>query len=129
MPKDKLSPESARILKFGYLCLGIVVASVGLFFLSSSWELPMPARVAFVIMLIAAGLWVSEAVPLFVTSFVVLILSLTWLSNAIEESGGQVSSVVFPNLSLFVRSIEDSLSYISVSPSRSKVCPYPCDVL
>ena len=55
----------------------------------------MPARVAFVIMLIAASLWVSEAVPLFVTSFVVLILSLTWLSNAIEESGGQVSSVVF----------------------------------
>ncbi|MHC5005360.1 MAG: hypothetical protein ACYTJ0_19840, partial [Planctomycetota bacterium] len=41
--------------------------------------IPAPAGVALSILLVAATLWISELVPLFVTSFLILALSETWL--------------------------------------------------
>ena len=44
---------------------------------------------------IAAMLWVSEAVPLFVTSFVILALSVTWLRGAMVAHGMEADAGEF----------------------------------
>ncbi len=54
-----------------------------------------PIRVAFVTLLVAACLWVTEAVPLFVTSFVILILNLTWLLPALKAAGSDATPTLF----------------------------------
>ncbi|MDA7933781.1 DASS family sodium-coupled anion symporter [Akkermansiaceae bacterium] len=62
------------------LVLGIAILS--LFVISGasdSWGIPKTAAITLVILCIAAALWITEAVPLFVTSFVILFLSLIWL--------------------------------------------------
>jgi len=51
---------------------------------SDSWGMPRSAAITLVILTIAAGLWVTEAIPLFVTSFIILFLSLTWLLPHME---------------------------------------------
>lgn len=63
----------------------------GAFEVFTRWDLPGPAQVALVILLIAATLWVSEAVPLFVTSFVVLALGLVWLVPRMRRDGMAIS--------------------------------------
>ncbi len=75
------------------LVAGLIVAFVlsGVFEVYSRWELSGPAQVAFVILLIAATLWISEAVPLFVTSFVVLGLGLVWLVPRMRRDGMAIS--------------------------------------
>jgi sodium-dependent dicarboxylate transporter 2/3/5 len=75
---------------------------LGLF---TSWGMSPPAAVALVILLIAATLWISEAVPLFVTSFVVLAFCLIWLvdvlnANGIEASATQFTAPFFSNIIL-----------------------------
>ncbi|MHC4220547.1 MAG: SLC13 family permease [Planctomycetota bacterium] len=51
------------------------------------WGIPGPSQVSLTILLIAAVLWVSEVIPLFVTSFVILALSVTWLRGAMAADG------------------------------------------
>ena len=55
----------------------------------SSWQLSRPGFVALGILLAAATLWITEAVPLFVTSLLVLFLSIIWLapSDACQPDG------------------------------------------
>ncbi|MEM6469203.1 MAG: SLC13 family permease [Planctomycetota bacterium] len=53
--------------------------------------LPRPGYNALAILLIAATLWVTEAVPLFVTSLAVLFLSIVWLMPSMEAEGMKVS--------------------------------------
>ncbi len=76
------------ILIAGYMLCGIT----GVF---SSFEMEKPSQVAFVILLVSATLWVSEAVPLFVTSLIILFLSKVWLVDVIRESGMEISESVF----------------------------------
>ncbi len=52
-----------------------------------SWGMPENGQVAFVILALAGGLWVTEAVPLFVTSVVILFLSLVWAGPVLQEGG------------------------------------------
>lgn len=52
-------------------------------------------QVAASILLIAATLWVTEAVPLFVTSLLVLLLSLVWLQPVLESEGTPAAAVEF----------------------------------
>jgi sodium-dependent dicarboxylate transporter 2/3/5 len=51
--------------------------------------------VALLLVLIAAVLWVTEAVQLFVTSFILLLLELTWLLPSLEEEGEKVDGAIF----------------------------------
>ena len=57
--------------------------------------LSAPASAALIVMLAAAVLWITEAVPLFVTSFVILLLNITWLSSTLEGSGTAVDRNAF----------------------------------
>ncbi len=70
-----------------------------------AWGMPGPAQVALAILLIAALLWVSEVIPLFVTSFVILALSVTWLrgtitANGIEADAGEFMAPFFSDIIL-----------------------------
>jgi sodium-dependent dicarboxylate transporter 2/3/5 len=85
----------------------LVLASylAGRFGLFTSWGMSPPAAVALVILLIAATLWISEAVPLFVTSFVVLAFCLIWLvkvlqAHGIDATAAQFTSPFFSNIIL-----------------------------
>ncbi len=73
--------------------VGLIVAFIlsGVFGVFARWDLSAPAQVALVILLIAATLWISEAVPLFVTSFVVLGLGLVWLVPRMRRDGMAIS--------------------------------------
>ncbi len=63
------------------LSIILVVAVLGLSgFYSGFLGMPKTAEVSFIILVIAAVLWISESVPLFVTSFIILILLMVWLS-------------------------------------------------
>ena len=46
----------------------------------SALGMTRPGYVALVLLLTAATLWITEAIPLFVTSLVVLFLSIVWLA-------------------------------------------------
>ena len=79
----------------------VVVAVVALLVLCyaldvfGGWGMPAPSQVALVILLIAAILWVSEVIPLFVTSFVILALSVTWLRAAMTAHGMEAEAGEF----------------------------------
>lgn len=60
-----------------------------------SWNLSEPGYVALGILLAAATLWITEAVPLFVTSLLVLFLSLVWLIPVMRDHGLEVDESVF----------------------------------
>jgi sodium-dependent dicarboxylate transporter 2/3/5 len=89
----------------------VVVAVVALLVLCHAldvfggWGMPAPSQVALVILLIAAALWISEIIPLFVTSFVILALSVTWLrgvmvANGVEADAGEFMAPFFSDIIL-----------------------------
>lgn len=53
------------------------------------------AQVSLAILLVAATLWITEAVPLFVTSFFVLVLSTTWLAPTLQAEGWEGTAEAF----------------------------------
>jgi len=57
--------------------------------------IPQGADVALVILVIAALFWITELIPLYVTSFIVLGLCLVWLLPALESVTDEVSKVTF----------------------------------
>lgn len=61
----------------------------------SAWEMTQPGYVALGILLTGATLWISEAVPLFVTSLLILFLTIVWLAPDIRAHGVDVSNEVF----------------------------------
>ncbi len=73
--------------------LGIVIAIVAGVVTRAGWlaeplGMPRPTEVAFGIVVVAGALWLTEAVPLFVTSLVILALELVWLAPVLETSRG-----------------------------------------
>jgi sodium-dependent dicarboxylate transporter 2/3/5 len=89
MPDDDdlpLSALSKKMRRSGLAAVVLSVVGVGLAFFTGRWGIPAPAGVALVILVIAAALWVSEAVPLFVTSFLILLLCTVWLGPVMSES-------------------------------------------
>lgn len=52
---------------------------------SPPWGMPLSAAITLVILCIAAGLWITETVPLFVTSFIILFLTIVWLLPTMES--------------------------------------------
>lgn len=61
----------------------------------SYWHMTQPGYIALGILLAAATLWITEAVPLFVTSLFVLFLSIVWLAPVMRENGMKVEDSVF----------------------------------
>jgi sodium-dependent dicarboxylate transporter 2/3/5 len=61
-----------------------LVANRGL--LAAPLGLARPAEITLGIVMVAASLWLTEAVPLFVTSLIILGLELVWLSPALEHA-------------------------------------------
>jgi len=75
--------SSLKRLLTGFWCLIILLlGSTGAF---GAFGMPVPAQIALSILIIAATLWISEAVPLFVTSFAVLFMALVWLTPEINQ--------------------------------------------
>lgn len=67
------------------------LASVHLMGGFAAWQMPPAAEIAFVMLIVAATLWISEAIPLFVTSFVILLLGLLWLAPVMRAGGESIS--------------------------------------
>lgn len=74
--------------------LSVFLMGLGSDFLSSH-GLDSPGYLALGILLIAAILWVTEAVPLFVTSLFVLFLSLVWLLPCMKSVGMDTEREMF----------------------------------
>ncbi len=72
----------------------VIVAAANQGWLARPLGLTRPAEITLGIVLTAAVLWMTEAVPLFVTSLLVLALELTWLAPALTREG--------PSATLFV---------------------------
>ncbi|MEM6456578.1 MAG: SLC13 family permease [Acidobacteriota bacterium] len=69
-----------RAITVALVALLGLVAALGVFDpLFDAGDVPAPARVALIILTMAAALWITEALPLFVTSLLILLLCLTWL--------------------------------------------------
>lgn len=80
---------------------GLALAAVAFFLIAaefdflSYFELSQPGYVSLGILLAAATLWITEAVPLFVTSLMVLFLCLVWLVPVMQQDGMSVNNQVF----------------------------------
>ena len=82
----------------GKLVVGSLIAAYilgGALGVFAAWDMSEPTQVAFVILLIGATLWITEAVPLFVTSLVILFLGLVWLLDVIRADGSELSATVY----------------------------------
>jgi len=78
---------------------GILLAILAFVVAQQGWLAPLlgltrPAEITLGIVLVAAILWMTEAVPLFVTSLLVLALELTWLAPAL--------AIAAPSATLFL---------------------------
>jgi len=82
---------TSRIAQATVAFLVVVFVLGGVLQVFSVWNMSTPAQIALAILLVAATLWISEAVPLFVTSFVVLGLSLVWLVPGMRREGLTIS--------------------------------------
>ncbi len=89
--------RARRLLRSGlalpFLMLVAVLASENSV---SRWTgLSHPASISLLLVVIAAALWVTEAIPLFATSFLLLFLEIAWLEPAMKKAGIEVSSEAF----------------------------------
>ncbi|MEL7473820.1 MAG: SLC13 family permease [Planctomycetota bacterium] len=90
----------------GQIVAGAVVVGVVSLVLSGvldAVDMSDAAQVGLAIMVIAGVLWMTEAVPLFLTAFVVLGLALTWLMGALPDgsvAGATFTSPFFSNIIL-----------------------------
>ncbi|MEA3431758.1 MAG: DASS family sodium-coupled anion symporter [candidate division WOR-3 bacterium] len=69
-----------------WLSIGIAILFAVLVYLAPFEGLTEPARRTFAILIIAAVLWISEAIPLYVTSFVIAFLEVVLLKNVLNVS-------------------------------------------
>jgi sodium-dependent dicarboxylate transporter 2/3/5 len=91
--KPRAISNASRPLALASSAILLTVAHFGGF--GGRMGLTPEAERAFAILLVAALLWISEAVPLFVTSFVVLFLELVWLAPSLASAGVQGASGKF----------------------------------
>lgn len=75
------------------LVIGVIIAAMG--GVASGWGMPVPAQIALAILVVAAVLWISEVVPLFVTSFIILFLAIIWLEPAMKAGEVAISKGMF----------------------------------
>lgn len=78
---------------------GLAIAAACVVAPAAGWLAPAglegPTAVGVGILGVAAALWITEAVPLFVTSFVVLLLAQVWLRPALDGAGSPAPASAF----------------------------------
>ncbi len=84
-----LIAQRVRLSAVALIAAAVALHLGGLF---ERWGMDEAGGVALVILLAAAVLWVTEAVPLFVTSLLILFLSLVWLGPVLGRGGGAAVS-------------------------------------
>ncbi|MDC0749073.1 SLC13 family permease [Polyangium mundeleinium] len=87
--ESSLAPLALRLDPRAFV--GFTLAIVAAFVTHRGWlggplGLTRPAEITLGIVAVAATLWLTEAVPLFVTSLVILTLELVWLSPALDPA-------------------------------------------
>ncbi|MBL8901430.1 MAG: DASS family sodium-coupled anion symporter [Planctomycetes bacterium] len=85
--------SSARTALVALVCLMALAAAALQVFASSG--LDAAGHVALALCVGAAVLWISEALPLFVTSLLVLLGCLTWLAPALRSAGRSIEDAAF----------------------------------
>ncbi|TVQ61478.1 MAG: SLC13/DASS family transporter [Phycisphaerales bacterium] len=78
-----LHPTLRRSIGLAIAALSVFAGLTGLF---APLGLDAPEQVALAILILAAALWISEAVPLFVTSLAILLLALVWLVPVLADA-------------------------------------------
>ena len=102
------------------IALLLAVIAAGVTGQIRTWlDIAAPAEVALVILVVAAILWVSELIPLFVTSLVILVLEVVWLApvmnaHALPAGPTTFSAPFFSNVILLF------LGGLSLSAAFSK---------
>lgn len=88
--------------KMSFIIWGVVLAlngfvCIGAFFhwFENWWGFHSPQEIALAILVITSTLWISEIIPLFVTSFVILFLELVWLFPAIHQTDIKITQQDF----------------------------------
>lgn len=89
---NELKPRLLKTALLTGLLTGLCFVAFGI---ASVYAMPGPAQIALVILIVAALLWISEAVPLFVTSFIILFLAIVWLLPAVDQEQIAVSKDTF----------------------------------
>lgn len=91
---NDMAGASRKITSIAMVLLLIFIAHEKELF-QSLWGLNEAQGIALNILLIAALLWITELVPLFVTSFIIIGLQVGWLLPVINASGKIVDSQAF----------------------------------
>ena len=93
---DSKSRRRILIRRVSGAIVVLAVLALGPTELATGWTGldPGPA-VTLVLVIMAAVLWVTEAIPLFVTSFLILLLELGWLKPVLRGGGVDVPSSIF----------------------------------
>lgn len=85
-----------HVIGFGLTLIVLATFMLGVGFdYVASQNMTQPGYIALAILLIAAILWITEAVPLFVTSLAVLFLSIVWLLPSMKAGGMQADRDLF----------------------------------
>ena len=87
-----MSDRVTFLVTWGAASLSLIAGVAGWF---APTGMSNGSQVALAILLAAATLWITEAVPLFVTSFIILLLSTTWLVPTMQAEGWQGDSERF----------------------------------
>ncbi len=91
----KGNPFLKKFWKAAPIGLAALILVVGLSGGLAGLGMPAPAQASLTILLIATVLWVTEALPLFVTSFIVLFLSVVWLPPSLAATEHPASASTF----------------------------------
>ncbi len=102
-PKATMSNLNVKFLYYLPPLLFFSMLAVETGFLEQALQLTRPQSIALVILILAGLLWVFEWIPLYLTSFVILLFQLIWLVPALEAEGHGVKGAKF--LSPFFSSV------------------------
>lgn len=81
------------ILALTAITIVLACYSTGMF--HQWWGLAEAEQISLTILAVTAILWISELVPLFVTSFIIILLQTRWLMPAMKSEGVEINSQSF----------------------------------
>lgn len=88
--------STKHLLGFGITITVLICFGLGIGFESLAEQgMTQPGYIALAILAIAATLWITEAIPLFVTSLSVLFLSIVWLVPCMKANGIDANGKMF----------------------------------
>ncbi|MDH5541552.1 MAG: DASS family sodium-coupled anion symporter [Nitrospinota bacterium] len=81
------------LISLSLIAVAVICHALGIY--SGWWGITKAESISFTILAITAIFWISETVPLFVTSFLIIALQTVWLLPAINEGGKDISGQMF----------------------------------